>query len=387
MKILMVHPHDLWYDPWTIRILELARGVQRRGHQVQLCHMPRKEQPNHAPIRRPEDGDPPIHALQPRQQHVIPNSRLLATLAKECDLIHLQKSFASVSLPLLWIARRLNKPLHYDWDDHETAIARQVEPRFFARLQLAVYETWLPHFATTISYASQALKTRALRCGFPSERLYPIPVGADTERFHPALRDKSILAGYGLDPEAVTVLYLGQLEGAAHASRLVEAAPLVLERASKIQFLFAGGGEQLEALRQQAQTSPARDALKIAGYIPYEKVPGIVGAADICVACFDDDEASQAKSPLKIAEYLAAGKAIVASRVGEAPWMVEGCGEVVPPQNAAALADGILRYALDQEKRQRDGEKARQRALDYFTWERGTETLMHAYLQTQPSPR
>jgi len=379
VNILMVHPHDLWHDPWTIRILALARSLQHRGHEVHLVHLPRKDPPRHGFLREPQPGDPPVHALQPRQHQIVSNSRLLYRLAEPCDLIHLQKCFASTALPLLWISRILKKPLHYDWDDNETAIARRVEKRTLSRLQLAVYERSLPRFAHTLTYSSQAIRDRALRQGFPPERMYHMPVGADTERFQPDAGGRETLAELGLDPARLTILYIGQLEGAAHADLLVRAAPSVLERVPDAQFLIVGGGEQEEALRRQVDQSPAREAIHVTGYIASDRIPAIAAAADIGVAGFEDTEAARSKSPLKIAEYLASGKPIVASRVGETPWMLEGCGVTVDPGSAPALAEGIVSYARDPVRRRRDGLAARERALRYFTWERGVETLLRAY--------
>jgi len=42
MKILMIHPHDLFdrAEPWTIRILSIAREFTRMGHSVKLCYFP-----------------------------------------------------------------------------------------------------------------------------------------------------------------------------------------------------------------------------------------------------------------------------------------------------------------------------------------------------------
>ena len=379
LKVLMVHPHDLWYDPWTIRILELARGLRRKGYEITLCHLPRRERPSHGPLREPLPGDPPIYDLRPKQMHLYSNFRLLCRLAEKCDLLHLQKCFAAVALPILWVSRLLKKPLHYDWDDNETAISQIVESRGLSRFQLRIYEQTLPHFASTLTYSSQAIRERARAIGFPEERMAHLPVGADTERFVPGLSTREELSEFGLDPEKLTILYIGQLEGAAHAHQLINAAPLVLEKAPQTQFLLAGGGEQLDALRTQVANSPARDSLFLPGYVPHERIPALVSASDICVASFDDIPAARAKSPLKIAEYLASGKPIVASRVGEAPYMIDNCGIAVEPDCVQSLADGILTYALDENRRIADGKRARERAGAHFTWERGVETLVNMY--------
>jgi glycosyltransferase involved in cell wall biosynthesis len=206
-----------------------------------------------------------------------------------------------------------------------------------------------------------------------------IPVGADLNRFYPRQPSKVSYHEWGLDPGKLTILYLGQLEGAAHAGRLVEAAAPIYKKNPNIQFVFAGGGEQLDDLKQRAAASAAAQAIHILGYVPYEKIPGLIAAADVCVACFDNNAATRAKSPLKIAEYLAAGKPIVASDVGEVRWMLQNTGIVVQPDSTSALAEGILAYANDPERRMQDARQARSRAEEQFSWEHGAQTLLSAY--------
>lgn len=379
-KILMVHPHDLWYDPWTIRPLALARELQKRGHQVTLCHLPRKERPSSPPIRQAEPGDPTVYELKPRQVHFVQNFKLIYKLAQDCDIIHLQKCFASVALPVLWVSRILKKPLHYDWDDNETAISKQVEKRWLSRLQLAVYEHTLPHFAHSLTYSSQWIQTRALQLGYPKERTFHLPVGADLEMFHPQKTPASeLLQSWGLKQEHPIVLYIGQMEGAAHAHLLIDAVPAVLEQFPTAQFLLVGGGEQLEEMRETAAKSSASHQIFMPGYIEQKHVSSVISAADICVACFEDDEATRAKSPLKIAEYLASGKAIVASDVGEIPDMLDLCGMKVEAGSSHAIAEGILHYLQDESLRLKHGETARIQAERKFNWNTGVETLLSAY--------
>jgi glycosyltransferase involved in cell wall biosynthesis len=380
LKILMVHPHDLWYDPWTIRPLALARELQKRGHKVTLCHLPRKEKPLSPPIRQSEPNDPTIVELKPRQVHFVHNFKMIYQHAQDCDIIHLQKCFASVALPVLWASRLLKKPLHYDWDDNETAISKQVEKRWFSRLQLSIYERNLPHFAHSLTFASQWIQDRALQLGFPKENTFHLPVGADLDLFHP-LQTPALdkIKHWGLNVEAPIILYLGQMEGAAHAHLLIDAAPIVLQHEPSAQFLLVGGGEQLEELRKKAANSPASQYIFMPGYVEQKHVSSVIAASTVCVACFEDDEAARAKSPLKIAEYLASGKAIVASRVGEVPNMLATCGEIVQAGSAVAIAEGILSYFNHEQIRLIHGEKARKQAEQIFNWQSGADVLLHAY--------
>lgn len=378
MRIVMIHPHDLWHDPWTIRILALARRLMKRGHTVDLCHMPRKDEPDHPPIRTRSPEDPAIYEFRPRQHEVMHNLSLLRRLADQADLIHVQKCFPASLLPAVWTSQRFQKPLHYDWDDNETAISQAVEKRFLARTHLAIYELLAPRFASTISYASQAIHQRLRVNDFPEERMAHVPVGADTERFSPETVDKSILDAFGVPANAITILYMGQMEGAAHVRLLIEAAPQLVQMDERCHILLVGGGEQLAEVRSQAEASSVRDHIHCTGYVPHERIPSIVGAADICIACFEDTAATRAKSPLKIAEYLAAGKAIVAHAVGDVPWMIDGCGIKVQP-GVEPLVQGIQSYLHNEDRRNNDGRAARTRALELFTWDRGAATLESLY--------
>ncbi len=381
LSVLMVHPHDLWYDPWTIRILALARELQARGHRITLCHLPRKEKPTSPPIRYPEPNDPPVYDLKPRQIHFISNFKLLYKLAKDCDVIHLQKCFAATALPVLWVSRMLNKPLHYDWDDNETGLSKKVEKRLFSRLQLAMYERMLPHFAHTITYASKWIQDRAVQWGYPAERTFHLPVGADLERFHPNVpKASALLHKWGIQEDLPVVLYIGQMEGAAHAYLLIQAAEMVCQKNPNAQFLLVGGGEQLEDMRKLARCSSVKQNIWLPGYVEQKHIPSILAAADICVACFEDDETTRAKSPLKIAEYLACAKPVVGSDVGEVKMMLGDSGIAVQAGSTHALTEGILEYLSNHQKQKEDGEKARNRAVRLFNWSSGAKTLLKAYL-------
>jgi glycosyltransferase involved in cell wall biosynthesis len=108
-------------------------------------------------------------------------------------------------------------------------------------------------------------------------------------------------------------------------------------------------------------------------------MPYYIAAADVCVACFKDTEVSRCKSPLKIVEYLASGKPIVASNVGEIRKMVGGAGLLVEPGNFNSLAQGIIRLLADKELRNSLSLRARQRAELKYNWTYTAESLLSAY--------
>jgi hypothetical protein len=85
------------------------------------------------------------------------------------------------------------------------------------------------------------------------------------------------------------------------------------------------------------------------------------------------------KSPLKIAEYMACGKAIVASNVGEIRNMVGGAGIVTLAGDVESLAKGIIKLMDDKGLRETLGMLSRKRSEEKYNWNFTTANLIKAY--------
>lgn len=380
MNILMLHPHDVRFDPWTIRILEIGRHLARRGHHITLCYVPkRKVEPHERVVHTKIPDEIDLHQLGFRHSDLLSNARLVAHLARDADVIHIQKCFASVVIPGLWAAYLLDRPVHYDWDDHETAIAQLVDDRFLIRHQIQMCEGQIHHLIDTITYSSEGIRRIAQSWGFPEDRMWWAPVGADLDRFSPGLDGREIRRRHGAEEETPVVLYVGQLEGAAYAELAARAMESVQPKFPEAVMWIVGGGKGLKNLRHHCQAISVADRVLVLGYVPHHEVPRYMAAATVCVASFEENPATLCKSPLKIVEYLAAGKAIVASAVGEVSRMLDSCGTLVRPGDPEALAIGICGFLEDVEFREKYERLARKRAEEVFNWDKTAETLEQAY--------
>jgi len=379
MRVLLVHPHDVWspQEPWTIRILQLARCLRRMGHDARVAYFPRTDEPRAQPsVWR----DVPLIPLD-RSAHpwsLIRNTLRLIRLAGSCDVLHLQKAFHWAAVPTLTAAWIRRKPLHYDWDDWELEIYRDsANPASPVILWwLGLLERWLPQLAQTVSVASERLRQEALAVGVPADHLWWAPVGADPEEFHPQCSAVLPRQRWGLN--GATVLYVGQLHGGQYVELVLKAAALTQQEIPSVRVLIVGDGYQrreLERLAAELKLS----CVTFVGAVPREEVPAYVAAADVCVAAFEANPVTECKSPLKIAEYLAAGKPIVASDVGEVSRMIGESGVLVPPGNAEELAAAILRLLNDPSERQRLGCLARARATTSLNWMHTAQRLTEAY--------
>jgi len=376
----MIHPHDIYHnlEPWTVRITYLAQELIKFGHEVKLIyHLFKSDIDVLTAIKR---QDFPFET--------IPFHRIGPGLGRRCfeieklgawaDIIHFQKCIYYVSIPAVFSAYYHRKPVHYDWDDWEQKIYEQDE---FSRLGSWVFfqqlEKHLLKLVDTVSVSSNGLRQLSKRYGFPQKRIFYVPVGADLENFSPLVDGTTARQRH--DWKKHLVLYHGQISGANYIHLFLHAAQIILSYRRDVSFVVVGGGDRLDDAKNLANRLEIAGDLTFTDKIPHTEVPAYIAAADVTVACFENNAQARCKSPLKLIEYMASGKAIVASQMGEVPNMLGDCGLLVEPGSSDAIAKGIDKLLNDPDLRKREGRKARKRAEQAFSWEKSALTLIEAY--------
>lgn len=367
MNILLLNRFDIYSIPGTIRMVELSLQFVRKGHQVTLCYYPNEERRKYLPLLRHSDPEGVrVVRLPGSKTDFLRNLQTIRSLARDADIIHFQKCFPETALPALWAAYLEGKPLHYDWDDLEIAFVPQWTRSKGIYNLVAAYENRLPAMVDSLSYSTSHVKQLALQRGAREETMFWAPVGGDLEKFHPGRAGEALKKKLGEGYRYI--VYIGQLEEGSYAELLIRAAEGVIAQYPDIRFLVAGGGHRLADLQALAKSLKLDEKVLFTNYVPHSDIPDYVGLAEICVACFEDNELTRCKSPLKIAEYLCAGKPIVASNVGDIPEMVKGAGAVVPPGDWQALSQALLELLAHPEKLDAMKKNARLQAEKYYNW-------------------
>jgi glycosyltransferase involved in cell wall biosynthesis len=178
------------------------------------------------------------------------------------------------------------------------------------------------------------------------------------------------------EPSEPIVGYAGHLYPWKGVDVLLNALPQV----PSVRALIVGGHEQendLSRLRALADTLGIAPRVEFVGYVAPSQVPAQLARADVLVLPNPPSAIStQATSPLKLFEYMATGRAIVASDLPAIrevlthdvnAWLVQA-GE------PAALADGIKRVVTDRKLRRRLASAARASVAEY-SWSRRAERL------------
>ena len=276
-----------------------------------------------------------------------------------------------------------NKPLHYDWDDWEEQIwyescGRKLHSRFIG-FSFKFLERILPLLADSISCASNHLGILTKNFGVNEEFIFEAPVGADLDKFRPGLNGEHVKQAYRIQKDEEIVLYIGQLHGAQYVDLFIQAAEFVLNKRQNVKFMIVGDGFLQSRLRQLVYDLGLREKIIFTGAVQHDAIPSYIAASSICVAPFRDTSVTRCKSPLKIVEYMASGKAIVASNVGEVGKMLTGAGILTKAGDHRQLAEGILKLLTDKNLRDKLGKAARKKAEEQFNWPRTAANLMRAY--------
>jgi glycosyltransferase involved in cell wall biosynthesis len=194
-----------------------------------------------------------------------------------------------------------------------------------------------------------------------------LPNGVDTALFaeaEPAPRgDPRLTFGFvgGLRP------WHGIGDMAAAFDRVAEALDARL--------LVIGDGPErarLDALRDRHP-----DRVAVTGAVPQAEVPPLLRSVDVALAPYPATERFYF-SPLKVLEYMAAGRAVIGSRIGQVGELIEDgrTGLLVPPGDAEALAGAMRRLAADPALRRCLGQAAAAEARERHDWSRRAQEIL-----------
>lgn len=169
--------------------------------------------------------------------------------------------------------------------------------------------------------------------------------------------------------------------GIATMIKAFSALPLTERDLAKL--LIVGSGESIAEMKALAAASPGGENIVFTGYIPHEAVFAHIDAMDICLL----PNTKWYCSPIKIFEYGAMGKAIIASHHAAVLDVMEPDldGLIIPP-SVEALTDALRKLLPKPALRQRYATHFQEKVLSEHTWKANAEqaiALAQASLQSQ----
>ena len=208
-----------------------------------------------------------------------------------------------------------------------------------------------------------------------------VPNGKDTKLFDPAkYNPETSRAKYGLSGYKILMF-----PGAPRPYKGVEDILLALDKLNRPELKLAiVGGSPYDDYDCTLQEKWGRWIVQLPR-TPVHLMPEIVAAAHVVVVPQRDSNAAKAQFPLKLTDGMAMAKPILATRVGDIPYILGDTGYLVAPDSPEQLAEAIESIFNDLNEANRRGMAARQRCLKYYSIDRMSEILDNVISKLQLS--
>jgi len=235
---------------------------------------------------------------------------------------------------------------------------------------------YLRRFSTN----SKGLSEIYLDQGLPKDKLVVAHNGVELERFQDAPSKLQCRENLGLPLDKKIVCYAGNIYEGRGIEQLIEVA----QKLNDILFLIVGGlDEDVDRYRSIAQSKGAQN-LDLVGFVPHKNVPLYLLASDILVMPYTSKmtikggtKAEQFTSPIKLFEYMAAARPIIATSIASVKEILkdEVNSILVPPDSADAICEGLEKVLSDDNLSERIAAKVGDE-INQYTWEERAKKLL-----------
>ncbi len=299
------------------------------------------------------------------------------------DLIH--ERFNLLALGGAWASRKLGIPLVLEVNadlleqrKFKGIPERGLRQRYAERATRTCFDT-----AAKIICISEDLKNHLSdRWKIEASKLTVLPCAADVEAFAPNHTSELVRRGLGLTTEPV-VVWVGGFYPWHDLDLLLESFTQVLQRLPSAKLALVGDGPSRPTVARKVLENGLRHAVIMTGAMAHARIPELLSVADVAVVPSAPLPASHGGTgaPLKLFEYMAAGKAIVATAMSQAAEVIQDGqnGLLVEAGDVHGFAEAMLKLLGDPGERGRLGQNARRQAVEQYSWEQYTRRLEQVY--------
>jgi len=233
------------------------------------------------------------------------------------------------------------------------------------------------HLSDAIICPSNVTRDYIASLGLSRKLVTVIPNGVSPSDFSPS----PLPARDGRVP---VLLYIGTLADWQGLDVVITALPKILEQqAVRLQIVGRGRSRQRKFLSKHIRKLGVEGSVFIQSAVPHHEVPTLISESDICIAPLglNDRNVTQGACPIKVLEYMAAGRPLVASNMPIVRELVREDVDALlfSPNNPDDLARQVLALLNDIELSKRLAETAAKRVLTKFTWHESQKKLVKVY--------
>jgi glycosyltransferase involved in cell wall biosynthesis len=167
--------------------------------------------------------------------------------------------------------------------------------------------------ADSVFVINKGLRDYVIQMGGNPDNIFIITAGVDLERFYPSVDGSAIRRANGITEDDTLLFFMGHLYPFSGLKEVAES--LRASGTSHTKLMIVGDGGIYHELLKMSSERELREKMVMVGKVPFEDVPRYLAAADICLLPAYRNATMENIVPIKMYEYLAMGKPIIATRL------------------------------------------------------------------------
>lgn len=355
----------------SIHVRELATSLTREGNEVFLIVAHTSDRPNLDWVEK----TPNLHIFFNKARGVSRDIQTVKYCRKIAKKHHAQIIYERRTSPKIGYAlsKSLKIPLVVEInalvEEEIRILGREKEESTpTKKIKKRLRRNFFLHSKSIVT-VTESIKTEIQRSyDIQGEKVVVIPNGANTELFQP-MDKESCKKELGLEMGDKYICFVGALVAWQGVDFMIEAMPNILKDMPEVKFLVVGDGTQKKILKEKAKELKVGGSVTFTGWVEYENVPKYINASELCVAPLSKGREKSGSSAIKIYEYLACGKPVVAFDVPDLEFLEKSeCGVLAPRDDALALSNAALKLLMDTNLRKDMGERGRKIVIENYSW-------------------
>ena len=230
--------------------------------------------------------------------------------------------------------------------------------------------------ANAIIVVSNFLKRHIQKMGINEDKVFVIPNAVNPEVFDPDTVEDNLRRKLDIEDKLI-IGFVGIFLPWNNLELLIDVFKEVTRENPKTHLLLVGDGPLKNTIERKVHQEGLRDKVTLAGKVNYRDVPKFIHSMDICVI----PQSNQYRSPVKLFEYMAMAKPVVAPCVEPIKSVIMEYEDVVlfEPGDRDLLKKAIRGLIEIKNSRKKIGNKARKTIIKKYTWQNNAKKIVEIY--------
>lgn len=274
-------------------------------------------------------------------------------------------SIPTNSLQTVYFARKYGVPVIFRIIDMMHPLLKYpLVGRIIKLIEKSIYSRVDAIESLTPKYAEYTVKL-----GADKDKIQILRFPIDTGLFHPGVDYSALQKQWGISENDKVIVFVGTLFYFRGLDDIVRLFPEIIEKVPAAKILIIGDGDERAALENTIRENHLEGKVIITGFQPFDTLPGFINMATLCINTFRLDNIIQDVFPAKLIQYMACGKASVATAsqgtITAMPSTPHGVAYAKTPEEMKDILIRLLLHPKERKSLERAGLKYVEEAHHY----------------------